>query len=90
MYEPVANKIKTIGSLKKLNNILQKITATQVSNHLVFVCTLTLLKGVLIMMKAITGVTNVYLDYKLARHVSVMQMTWQLRKEWPHRMSKTA
>jgi len=41
-------------------------------------------------MKAITGVRNVYLDYKLARHINVMQVTWQLRKEWPQRMSETA
>jgi hypothetical protein len=32
-------------------------------------------------MKSITGVTNIYLDYKLARHISVMRVTWQLRKE---------
>ena len=41
-------------------------------------------------MNAITGVTNVHLDYKLARHVAVMQLTWQLRKEGPHRTSVTA
>jgi len=41
-------------------------------------------------MKAIPGVTNVYLDYKLARHISVTRVTWQLSKEGPHRMSETA
>jgi len=41
-------------------------------------------------MKAITEATNVYLDYRLARHISDMQVTWHLGKEGPHRMSDTA
>jgi len=65
------------------------VTAAQVSNHPGFLCAPTLPKWVLIQMNATTGVTNVYLDYKLARHITVVQVTWQLRKEGPHRMSET-